>query len=155
MTAARTHRQAAPIAIIATALSILAAAPASAAGKEYPCQPRAVVDGDTFKVPTKCLPPPPAEQSIRLRGVDTPEKNGKTACERASAKAATAFTAARLKEAVRVILTEVKADKYSNRWDATVILEMKDGSRVSLAELLLNAGHGRPYSGGKRGAWCS
>ncbi|MCY4502217.1 MAG: thermonuclease family protein, partial [Alphaproteobacteria bacterium] len=41
-----------------------------------------VVDGDTVKVDASAdLPPELASLSIRLRGVDTPEKGGRAKCE--------------------------------------------------------------------------
>ena len=42
----------------------------------------AVVDGDSLRVRTECLPPPPELTLVRLFGIDTPELHGQSQDER-------------------------------------------------------------------------
>ena len=68
-----------------------------------------VIDGDTVKVDAGTdMPPELASLSVRLRGVDTPEKGGHAKCdaERAVGQAATAFTQAALAEADSIVVRD-------------------------------------------------
>lgn len=107
-------------------------------------------DGDTIKSDVPIWPGIIVDASIRVRGVDTPEINGAGACEREIAHKAKAFTELWLLTNQPVIIGSVAPDKYSGRYDAVVTGR---GGSV-LATELINAGHGRPYSGGARKPWC-
>lgn len=61
---------------------------------------------------------------------------------------AKAFTRAKLKDAKRVELVRFPPDRYG-RTLARVYLDGRD-----LADLLIEAGLGRPYDGGRRASWC-
>lgn len=114
-----------------------------------------VTDGDTvqFEAPfmQQYLGLKPV-LSLRVLGVDTPEKAPRNLCdaENVKAQAASLFT----KEAVlkaKVIQFEIKDhDKYGGRVLGDVIL---DGVRLS--ELLIKNGHARPYFGEKKSSWCN
>ena len=90
--------------------------------------------------------------SLRVLGVDTPEKAPRHQCdaENAKAQAASAFTKDVVAKA-KVIQFEVKDhDKYGGRVLGDVFL---DGQRLS--ELLIKNGHARPYFGEKKSSWCN
>lgn len=111
-----------------------------------------VIDGDTVEIAVGFLPAPlPPKLSIRVLGVDTPEKAPRAKCdaEADKAKIASAFT----KEAV-ALATEIDVqiktwDKYGGRVLGDVYL---DGH--SLAEMLIEAGLARPYKGEAKSSWC-
>ena len=135
---------------IALAAALLAA-PVQAADYSWPVV--RVVDGDTVKVDAGAdLPPELASLSVRLRGVDTPEKGRRAKCdaERQAADAATAFA----KEAIRKARSIVVRNPAWGKWGGRVIADLiLDGRPLSSA--LIEAGHGRAYGGGRRKTWCS
>lgn len=123
--------------------------PAFAADYDWPVV--RVVDGDTVAVDAGAdMPAELAALSVRLRGVDTPEKGGRAKCEaeRAAGQTATAFTANALDGAESVVVRDPAWGKWGGRVIADLIV---DGN--SLSEALIEVGHGRPYDGGKRGSW--
>ena len=137
--------------VSAIVLSACAYTPALAADYEWPIL--RVVDGDTVAVDASAdLPPELAKLSVRLRGVDTPEKGGRANCEteRQAGLAATAFTEAALADAKQVLVRDPEWGKWGGRVLADLML---DGS--SLSEQLITTGHGRAYDGGRRGSWCN
>ena len=111
-----------------------------------------IIDGDTVAFRADFLPAPlKPELSIRVLGVDTPEKGHRAACDKEAnaAKAASDFTKQVIKNA-KVTQIEIKShDKYGGRVLGDVIL---DGKRLS--ELLIENGHARPYKGDKKQSWC-
>jgi endonuclease YncB( thermonuclease family) len=89
--------------------------------------------------------------SLRVLGVDTPEKGGRAQCpsEDALAQKASAFTKDAVAKA-KVIQFEIKDhDKFGGRVLGDVIL---DGQRLS--ELLIKNGYARAYFGEKKQSWC-
>lgn len=113
-----------------------------------------VADGDTvqFQAPfmQQYLGLKPV-LSLRVLGIDTPEKAPRNQCdaENVKAQAASAFTKAAVANA-KVIQFEVKDhDKYGGRVLGDVFL---DGKRLS--EMLIANGHARPYFGEKKSSWC-
>jgi endonuclease YncB( thermonuclease family) len=106
-----------------------------------------VIDGDTVEVDVTPWPHANIRATVRLAGIDTPELSG-APCEaklaRAARKAAQDWLAGR---DVRVTLTG--RDKYGR-----FVGRLTDDRGGDLSDALLAAGHGRPYAGGKRGAWC-
>lgn len=107
-------------------------------------------DGDTINADVPIWPGVTVDAGIRVRGVDTPELRGATACERDLAVKAKAFTDMWLLTHQPISISSVAPDKYSGRYDAVVT---GLGGAV-LATDLINAGHGVPYSGGARKPWC-
>lgn len=111
-----------------------------------------VIDGDTVAFEAKFLPAPlKPELSIRVLGVDTPEKGHRAECEKEAkaAIAASEFTKQAVKNA-KVTQVEIKShDKYGGRVLGDIIL---DGKRLST--LLIENGHARPYKGEKKESWC-
>ena len=90
--------------------------------------------------------------SLRILGVDTPEKAPRNKCdqENVKAQAASAFTKEVVAKA-KTIQIEIKDhDKYGGRVLGDVFL---DGDRLS--ELLIKNGHARAYFGEKKESWCN
>ena len=112
-----------------------------------------VIDGDTVAFEANFLPAPfKPELSIRVLGVDTPEKGHRAACpqEAEAALKASAFTKSAIKNAKKVQILIEKHDKYGGRVLGDVII---DGKKLS--ELLITDGHARPYFGEKKESWCN
>lgn len=111
-----------------------------------------VIDGDTVAFQANWLPEPlKKELSIRVYGVDTPEKSFRAKCPKEAelGAAATEFT----KHAVaashhrQVILMDW--DKYGGRVLGDVLL---DGQ--SLRGMLISKGYAREYYGDAKTSWC-
>ena len=112
-----------------------------------------VIDGDTVAFEANFLPAPlKPELSIRVLGVDTPEKGHRAECpqEAEAALKASAFTKSAIKNAKKVQILIEKHDKYGGRVLGDVII---DGKKLS--ELLITNGHARPYFGEKKESWCN
>ena len=110
-----------------------------------------VVDGDTVAVDASAdMPAELADLRLRLRGVDTPEtRKPKCDAERAAGEAATAFADATIAGAATVTVRDPAWGKWGGRLVADLIVDGR-----SLAALLIAAGHGRAYDGGRPGGWC-
>lgn len=106
-----------------------------------------VVDGDTFNAKVEVWPYVQVVTAVRLAGVDAPELKGQCAKERVAAQAARKRLAELL--AGKIVLSEVKPDKYAGRVDAVVTVDGKEIGQILLAE-----GHARVYIGGPRLGWC-
>ena len=122
-----------------------------AAGADYAWPIVRIVDGDTLKADAGAdMPSELAMLSVRIRGIDTAERGGRAKCDskRARGQAATAFTAALL-EGGAVVIRDPEWGKWGGRVVADVLIDGR-----SLAAALLEAGHARPYDGGRRGSWC-
>ena len=136
--------------LLVAVAALLPATSLSAADYSWPVV--RVVDGDTVKVDAGAdLPPELASLSVRLRGVDTPEKGRRAKCdiERQAGRAATAFTRDAIERAGNILVRDPKWGKWGGRVIADLLL---DGS--SLSSALLAAGHARRYDGGRRKGWC-
>ena len=140
--------------IITTILSLFAV---SAFANPYEYKVTRVIDGDTVEFVADFLPDPlPKKLSIRVLGVDTPEKGHRAQCEKEGQAAikASAFTKDLITNAYKSgkkVLVELKShDKYGGRVLGDVIV---DGQRLS--ELLIANGHARPYFGEKKASWCN
>jgi micrococcal nuclease len=108
-----------------------------------------VYDGDTFRVNIDSLPPLIGKNiPIRLKGVDTPEIQGKCQYERDSALKARDFVRSKLVNAKEIRLHKLQRGKYF-RIVADVIV---DG--ISLEKELLENELAYNYSGGKKSSWC-
>lgn len=111
-----------------------------------------VIDGDTVEIAVDFLPKPlPPKLSIRLLGIDTPEKAPRAKCEAEAKKAteATRFTQRAVAEAKKVEIYIKSWDKYGGRVLGLVVL---DGN--GLSEMLINAGFAYPYKGDAKQSWC-
>lgn len=110
------------------------------------------IDGDTVKVSLDLGFHATIKTSVRIVGVDAPEKN------KADQKAAAAVTRAAaerwLKEhAGSLVCVSRELDKYGRVLGDFVADSPDEDRDVSLARYLLFNGLVRPYDGGTRGPW--
>lgn len=111
-----------------------------------------VVDGDTVGFQAPFLPDPlKKELSIRVYGVDTPEKGFRAKCpsEDQRGQAATEFTKNAIKASTKRQINLMDWDKYGGRVLGDVLL---DGQ--SLRMMLINKGFAREYYGEAKTSWC-
>jgi micrococcal nuclease len=111
-----------------------------------------VIDGDTVEIAVDFLPSPlPPKLSIRVMGIDTPEKAPRAQCdaEAALARKASAFTKDAVANATEIDVQILKWDKYGGRVLGEVYLDHQ-----SLAESLVSAGLARHYKGDAKQSWC-
>lgn len=112
-----------------------------------------VIDGDTVAFQATFLPPPlKQELSIRVFGVDTPEKGHRAMCpqEDQRGQAATAFTKAQINAAQKRQVALMDWDKYGGRVLGDVLLDGK-----SLRTMLIQNGFAREYYGEAKQSWCN
>jgi len=112
-----------------------------------------VIDGDTVAFQATFLPPPlKQELSIRVFGVDTPEKGHRAMCpnEDQRGQAATAFTKNAIAKAQKRQVAIADWDKYGGRVLGDILL---DGQ--SLRMMLIQNGFAREYYGEAKTSWCN
>ena len=112
-----------------------------------------VIDGDTVAFQATFLPPPlKQELSIRVFGVDTPEKGHRAMCpsEDQRGQAASAFTKNAITKAQKRQVAIIDWDKYGGRVLGDIIL---DGQ--SLRTMLIQNGFAREYYGEAKTSWCN
>jgi micrococcal nuclease len=111
-----------------------------------------VVDGDTVKFEVNFLPKELGKLiSVRVSGIDTPEKGKRAKCpkEAALAQKATEFTKSAIARAKKIDVKLLSWDKYGGRVLGYIMI---DG--VNLGHLLITADLAKPYQGGKKESWC-
>lgn len=111
-----------------------------------------VVDGDTVAFQALWLPDPlKKELSIRVFGVDTPEKGHRAKCpsEDARGQAATAFTKKMIEQSTTRQVVLMDWDKYGGRVLGDVLLNGQ-----SLRSMLIQQGYAREYYGEAKTSWC-
>lgn len=112
-----------------------------------------VIDGDTVAFQAPFLPAPlKPELSIRVFGVDTPEKGFRAQCESENARgqAATAFTKQVVAQASKRQIVLMDWDKYGGRVLGDVLLNDQ-----SLRQMLIANGFAREYYGEAKTSWCN
>lgn len=112
-----------------------------------------VIDGDTVAFQAPFLPAPlKQELSIRVFGVDTPEKGFRSQCasEDQRGQAATAFTKAQINASTKRQVILMDWDKYGGRVLGDVVLDGK-----SLRQMLIVNGFAREYYGEAKQSWCN
>ena len=112
-----------------------------------------VLDGDTVAFQANWLPDPlKKELSIRVFGVDTPEKGFRAKCpsEDARGQAATQFTKDTINKASRRQIILMDWDKFGGRVLGDVILDGR-----SLRGMLIANGFAREYYGEAKQSWCN
>jgi len=122
------------------------------AGVTYEVVLTRVVDGDTVAFQANWLPDPlKKELSIRVFGVDTPEKSFRAKCpsEAARGEAASAFTKQMINASSKRQIILMDWDKYGGRVLGDVILDGK-----SLRQQLIANGFAREYYGEAKTSWC-
>jgi len=114
-----------------------------------------VVDGDTLEIANDFLPQE-LKLFIRVKGIDTPEKEARAQCkkERMLGQKATEFTSKIIAEAQKnkhaINFSEIKWDKYGGRIIAKVTI-----NKVDLGQKLIDSGLARVYNGEKKKSWCN
>lgn len=121
-------------------------------GVVYDAKLTRVIDGDTVAFRADWLPDPlKKELSIRVFGVDTPEKGYRAKCQSEAERgaAASAFTKEMIKHSTTRQIVLMDWDKYGGRVLGDVIL---DGQ--SLRMMLIQNGYAREYYGDAKLSWC-
>jgi endonuclease YncB( thermonuclease family) len=132
---------------------VAVAQPRQRPGVTYDAVITRVIDGDTVAFQADFLPPPlKPELSIRVYGVDTPEKGFRAQCpsEAARGAAATEFTKKVIAAAQYRQIVLIDWDKYGGRVLGDVILNGQ-----SLRMMLIQNGHAREYYGEAKTSWCN
>lgn len=108
-----------------------------------------VIDGDTFLARAKVWPGHEVTVSVRLRGIDAPERKAKCADERDAAEEAR-LALEHVLSAAPVRIRNISGDKYFAR----VIADAGNAVVSDAAGFMLELEMARPYHGGKRQGWC-
>ena len=108
-----------------------------------------VIDGDTFLARAKVWPGHEVTVSVRLRGIDAPERKAKCDSERAAAEEARLALEYAL-SAAPVQIRNISGDKYFAR----VIADAGNSDVADAASFMLELELARPYQGGRREGWC-
>lgn len=112
-----------------------------------------VLDGDTIKFKVEFLPAPLQPfLSVRVLGVDTPEKKPRNKCEKEDelAQKASAFTKERVAHAQKISVNLKGWDKYGGRVLGDVFID-----DANLAHELIERGLAREYHGEAKSDWCN
>ena len=111
-----------------------------------------IIDGDTVVIQAPYLPKPlKPEIAVRIYGVDTPEKGFRAKCKEEDDRghAATDFTTAAIKVAIKHQVSLLEWDKYGGRVLGDIILDGK-----SLRKMLIDQDMAREYFGDAKKPWC-
>lgn len=122
-------------------------------GATYDVEILRVIDGDTVAFKAPFLPDPlKKELSIRVYGVDTPEKGFRAKCpkEDTLGKAASEFTKNLVQAATKRQIVLYDWDKYGGRVLGDIVL-----NGVSLRQTLISKGYAREYYGDAKQSWCN
>ena len=129
------------------------AQPKQRPGVTYDAVITRVIDGDTVAFQADFLPAPlKKELSIRVYGVDTPEKGFRAQCpsEAQRGEAASVFTKQMIAASQQRQVVLMDWDKYGGRVLGDVIL-----NGVSLRQQLIANGFAREYYGEAKTSWCN
>ena len=129
------------------------AQPRQKPGVTYDAVITRVIDGDTVAFQADFLPAPlKKELSIRVFGVDTPEKGFRAQCpsEAQRGEAASAFTKQLIANSQKRQVVLMDWDKYGGRVLGDVILNGQ-----SLRVMLIQNGFAREYYGEAKQSWCN
>ena len=130
---------------------ILLASPAHAQ-EFYVYKPVKITDGDTIKLDVSKESPliKKLGLSVRIKGIDTPEKGSKAKCDKENAlgQQASKYTT-ELVGNKELLLSQVENDHYGGR----IVANVKVGG-VDIAQELLKKGLARVYNGKKKKSWC-
>lgn len=135
------------------AVAVPAVAEKNPQGVTYDATITRVIDGDTVAFAATFLPAPlKQELSIRVYGVDTPEKGFRAKCpsEDQRGQAATAFTKAQINAATTRQIVLIDWDKYGGRVLGDIVLDGR-----SLRAMLIQQGYAREYYGEAKQSWCN
>lgn len=139
--------------LVLLSLGSIAHAQKQPQGVTYDAQILRVSDGDTVVISAPFLPAPLKPQlSVRIYGVDTPEKGHRAQCpqENAKGQAASEFTKKAVAASQKRQVVLMDWDKYGGRVLGDIIL---DGN--SLRNMLIQNGMARAYFGEAKQSWCN
>ena len=139
--------------LLISTLPVISLAQKQKVGVTYDAIINRVIDGDTVVVQANFLPDPlKKELSVRIFGVDTPEKGHRAQCPREAAlgQRATEYTTRAVTSASRVTVMLREWDKYGGRVIGDI---MVDGT--SLRTRLIREGLAREYFGEAKTSWCN
>lgn len=122
-------------------------------GVTYSAKVTRVIDGDTIAFHAPFLPDPlKKELSLRVYGVDTPEKGHRAKCpsEDQRGQAATAFTKQIIATGGVQQIVLMDWDKYGGRVLGDLLINGK-----SLRAMLIERGFAREYYGESKQSWCN
>ena len=122
-------------------------------GVTYNAQILKVSDGDTIVIAAPYLPPPLKPQlSVRIFGVDTPEKGHRAQCtlEAQRGEQATQFTKDMVEKGKTFHVILYGWDKFGGRVLGDILVDGK-----SVRSSLINAGLAREYYGEAKQSWCN
>jgi micrococcal nuclease len=139
--------------LVAATLSFSVFAAKEDKGVMYDVVLTRIIDGDTVAFRADWLPAPlKPELSIRVYGVDTPEKGFRGQCdkEKAAGEAASKFTKAQIKASTKHQMFLIGWDKYGGRVLGDIFVDGK-----SLRDMLIANGYAREYYGDKKESWCN
>jgi len=114
-----------------------------------------VVDGDSLEIANEFLPEE-LKLFVRIKGIDTPEKDPRAKCEKENilAQKASNYTKNSIEKAQKnrqkITFSEIKWDKYGGRIVAKVMIDDND-----LGQELVGKGLARVYYGEKKKTWCN
>lgn len=134
-------------------LPTLALAQKQPVGVTYPAEILRVNDGDTVVIAAPFLPAPlKPELSVRIYGVDTPEKGHRAQCaaENTRGQAASEFTKQAVAGASQRQVVLYSWDKFGGRVLGDILLNGR-----SLRAMLIERGHAREYYGEAKTSWCN
>ncbi len=141
------------LAVLSLSVCSIAFAADKVESKLYDWKVEKVLDGDTVKfqvgfLPTEIKP----FLSVRVNGVDTPEKKPRNKCDKEDllAQKASKFTKDAVAGAKSIKVTIDGWDKYGGRILGDVILDGK-----SLSAMLIQSGNAREYHGEAKQSWCN
>lgn len=106
-----------------------------------------VIDGDTLIVQVGLWFGQSIIEHIRIFGIDAPELRGRCPSETEAAKSARQYLAG-LVASGPVELRDVRREKYGRA------LASVTAGGIDISSRMIEAGHARPYGGGKRLSWC-
>jgi endonuclease YncB( thermonuclease family) len=138
--------------MLSLTLALTVSAQQQKTGVTYNATLTRVIDGDTVAFQALWLPEPlKKELSIRVFGVDTPEKGHRAQCpsEDARGQAATAFTKKIVEQSTTRQVVLMSWDKYGGRVLGDVLLNGQ-----SLRSMLIQQGYAREYYGEAKTSWC-
>lgn len=141
------------IALLLVTFSVATFAQQQKTGMLYNVVLTRVIDGDTVSFQANWLPDPlKKELSLRVFGVDTPEKGFRAKCpqEDQRGQAATAFTKQLVSMSQNKQIILMDWDKYGGRVLGDLLLDGK-----SLRQMLIANGYAREYYGEAKTSWCN
>lgn len=139
---------------MATAAVATCSVPASAGMHMYEMTVSRVIDGDTVVVEAPWLLPELGDTiSIRILGIDTPEKSWRGECqqEKDLGEIATKFAKDTLPPGtvIEVLAESLQWDKFGGRINADIFI-----GDVNFAQMQIDRGYAREYDGGTKQSWC-